>query len=561
MHASVDQQGDFVSKVATAAITVPRIDPPQTRTFEEIRRNRSGGFSWAISEVTVIDNATVLASALIRGKAIAVSDGSFKNAKGTAGFVIEGDTRNGRVVGVNVIPGESEYQSSYQSEIGGVAGILKSLHCVCEAHGISEGAIEIGLDGDQAMKAVANDWPLDPGCPDYDLLQHVRGLIKASKLKISFRWIASHQDNHKTLAQLDRWELLNVECDGLAKGFWNSCALARSWPGSLQLGHEKWSLWIDGKKLSTIDKDRVYAYTFAPLTEAYWQKKHSLTPILIKSINWEACEEAMGRLPFGRKRWLLKHATGFCGVGRRELTRRNQDHSDCPRCGDINETARHVVECKGTGADLIFELATQKLEAHLTTIDTAPTIITAIMTRIRQWRKYGDNHLPRLRQRDLYGSHHATDEQDKIGWCNFLLGRMSKKGSDSQQKYIDSLKRKNSGRRWTSSIIQKALDIAWDMWEQRNNINNNSMHPRRAADMEKIKAKLRDLYAKGYLHLLQIDHHLFSKSVETLQLGEPHLMLQWIHSHTTATRRAGAATEDLARNTTAQRDLMRRCLE
>jgi hypothetical protein len=137
----------------------------------------------------------------------------------------------------------------------------------------------------------------------------------------------------------------------------------------------------------------------------------------------------------------------------------------------------------------------------------------------------------------------------------------SNKWSDSQQKYIDSLKRKNSGRRWTSSVIQKALDIAWDMWEQRNDINNNSMHPRRAADMEKIKAKLRDLYAKGYLHLLQIDHHLFSKSVETLQLGEPNLMQQWIHSHTTATRRAEAATEDLARNTTAQRDLMRRWLE
>jgi hypothetical protein len=47
-----------------------------------------------------------------------------------------------------------------------------------------------------------------------------------------------------------------------------------------------------------------------------------------------------------------------------------------------------VVECKGTGADITFTLAVQKLEAHLMTFDTAPPIITAIMTRIRQWQKH-----------------------------------------------------------------------------------------------------------------------------------------------------------------------------
>jgi hypothetical protein len=50
-----------------------------------------------------------------------------------------------------------------------VAGILESLHCVCEAHDIGSGAIEIELDGDQAMKAVADTWPLDPGNPDCNL--------------------------------------------------------------------------------------------------------------------------------------------------------------------------------------------------------------------------------------------------------------------------------------------------------------------------------------------------------------------------------------------------------
>jgi hypothetical protein len=246
IHVLVNCRGDFATKVSTENIPVPCLLPTPILSFEDIRRSRNAGFSWAISKVTVPTNATVLASALVWGKAIAVSDGSFKNAQGTAGFVIEGNTRCGRLVGVNAIPGELEYQFSYRSEIGGVAGILESLHCVCKAHSIMDGAIEIGLDGEQAMIAMVNNWPLDPGNPDYNLLQHVRGRIKALPLTITFRWIASHQDKNKTFAELDRWEQLNVECDKLAKRFWNTCALARSRPRSLQLGHEKWSLWIEG---------------------------------------------------------------------------------------------------------------------------------------------------------------------------------------------------------------------------------------------------------------------------------------------------------------------------
>ncbi len=63
---------------------------------------------------------------------------------------------------------------------------MESLQYDCEAHGISD-AVEIDLDGDQAMKAAANDWLVDPGCPDYGLLQDVRGLNKASLSKITFR--------------------------------------------------------------------------------------------------------------------------------------------------------------------------------------------------------------------------------------------------------------------------------------------------------------------------------------------------------------------------------------
>jgi hypothetical protein len=92
IHASVDYRGGSATKVATESIPQPSITPQWNSTvFAAIREKKHNGFSWAIAEVSVDDNATVLTDALVWGKAIGVSDGSFKNNQGTAGFVIKGD--------------------------------------------------------------------------------------------------------------------------------------------------------------------------------------------------------------------------------------------------------------------------------------------------------------------------------------------------------------------------------------------------------------------------------------------------------------------------------------
>jgi hypothetical protein len=145
-------------------------------------------------------------------------------------------------------------------------------------------------------------------------------------------------------------------------------------------------LWIANKKHSKIDKKKLHAHAFSERTQTCWHRKHSLTPDLIATINWDACEAAMGRLPFGRKRWLIKHAAGSCRVGRREFLRGNQSHDECPRCG-MSESSRHVVECQGTGTEITFALAIQKLDSHLIVLETAPLLQAAILRRLRQWRK------------------------------------------------------------------------------------------------------------------------------------------------------------------------------
>jgi hypothetical protein len=229
---------------------------------------------------------------------------------------------------------------------------------------------------------------------------------------------------------------------------------------------------------------------------------------------------------------------------------------NAPRCG-LSESSRHVVECKGTGTDLTFSLALKKLATALTTMATAPHLSSAIILRLQQWRKHGDRKLPKFRNFDQWGTQHVVCEQDRIGWYQFLLGRIARNWSDAQQCFIDSLQKRDTGRRWAISLIQKALDIAWDMWQQRNDINNNNLHPRRAEALLAIQREVKQLYRKGRSRLLPHDGVVFAKSESTLAAGSDLQMLQWISSVLSTTRRAAQANNDLEATMQTERSLMK----
>jgi DNA mismatch repair ATPase MutS len=68
---------------------------------------------WAVNSFAVADGGAVIAETIRQGIAVAVCDGSFKDAFGTAAYVLEGATMEKRMVVVLVTPGKSSDQSPY----------------------------------------------------------------------------------------------------------------------------------------------------------------------------------------------------------------------------------------------------------------------------------------------------------------------------------------------------------------------------------------------------------------------------------------------------------------
>jgi ribonuclease HI len=306
---------------------------------------------WAIDTLHERDNGTALAAAILRGEAKAVSDGSFKNAQGTSASILfhESSKEPNRIVSVNSVPGNWNEQSAYRSELAGISGSLAITAAVCHIHDIQEGSITFGLDGNQALKAAAGDWPLNPERPDFDLITDIRAKLRKLPIQVHWKWVKGHQDDRSDPV-LDKWAKANIMADNLAKAYWNH--LNRSGHVALpqRFGDEAWAIHFRGKKLNRMDKTAIYKAIMDPTTKDYWRRRGNLHAADIPNIDWDLIGAAFKLLTNAKKRRVTKHAAGHFGCGKMMSLWRFQDHSKCPRCPEPNKDPQHILRCPAPSA-------------------------------------------------------------------------------------------------------------------------------------------------------------------------------------------------------------------
>jgi hypothetical protein len=175
---------------------------------------------WALDEIWHTDNGSHVAGAIQQGTALAISDGSYKQDRGTSAFLLQGPLKTEhRILGVNRTPGNPSDQSPYRAELSGILGILSLLSLLCQIHDIKKGFICIGRDGDSAMKEASGLHPLHADQPSFDLLSDIRRKIVALPLTLQLFWVEGHQ--YKRNGFVSYLGTLNDLCDSMAKEHWN----------------------------------------------------------------------------------------------------------------------------------------------------------------------------------------------------------------------------------------------------------------------------------------------------------------------------------------------------
>jgi hypothetical protein len=129
-----------------------------------------------------------------------------------------------------------------------------------------------------------------------------------------------------------------------------------------------------------------------------------------------------------------------------------------------------------------------------------------------------------------------------------------------QAEYYLWLKKKNTGRRWTITLIKKMWEISWDMWQHRNDELTN---PQSMASLRE-HARLDVLISTEYEDLLSLatkDRRWFRRPKELIFTEPIPYKLQWIesvgHARERYKRRQRLRTQ-LQAQRTAMRDYLRR---
>jgi hypothetical protein len=304
---------------------------------------------------------------------------------------------------------------------------------------------------------------------------------------ITWQWIEGHQDNHRPYHTLSSLAQDNVQADQIAEFKLNRCGRQGFAPSSQRFADEGWSISLRGRKLSKLDFHQLYASMWAGTALDYWATKHDLPFTTVLSIDWDTHGEALQSLSFGPRRRVVKHASGHFGVGSVLKKWGAQDHSECPRCQQ-HETPSHVLSCKAPSAVNVWETSLTKLDTWMEKKHTNPDLRSAILQRLREWQLGRPISPPSWN----CSFKKALKAQNSIGWYPLLLGHVSNSWRDVQQAYYTSLGLDNTGKQWVKQLILQLFNISWDMWEHRNGIKHNTIHPAKAREIQQLDLRIHD---------------------------------------------------------------------
>ncbi len=147
----------------------------------------------------------------------------------------------------------------------------------------------------------------------------------------------------------------------------------------------------------------------------------------------------------------------------------------------------HIICCPHTEAALLWTSALSSLKKWLKETDTDPAIIQALTTGLQLWYQGAapQTGSPALIQQSLLGWDGIMDGWLGIEWCL------------QQEAYWNQWKRRKSSKRWTSKLIKKLWNIAWDMWDHRNGILHHAERPHDDIVDSTINDQVRVLFSYG----------------------------------------------------------------
>ena len=394
------------------------------------------------------------------------------------------------------------------------------IEAVCTFHKIEEGSVTIGCDGISALRQGMQALEItNPAMAQFDIIAATRNAMMRCPVKWRQIHIKGHQDADPE-AVLDRWALLNIAMDEKAKALWHEKSKGTE-VRSYQIFGEPWALWIGKRKISNNISEEIVNHVAGEQAMEYWSRKNRFQGGSPDDIDWDIVQATMKAQSRNRRHWVVKHATGFCGVNKMMHRWKLRDSNKCPRCEEV-ETTEHVLKCTGEGANVVWDKSVMELRKWLRDQGTLPNFTDLICDRLSSWR-YGTTYS--VIPSNCPGLKRTVEQQEKLGWRCFLEGFPAKGWAEIQEAYYGRKGSRRSGKRWLVAVLKKLSDVAWDQWEHRNGILHDKAKGIRTLERER---EIKEQFTIGSRTVMKDDRHFLEKGANAILDQSPVVQEAWL---------------------------------
>ncbi len=260
-------------------------------------------------------------------------------------------------------------------------------------------------------------------------------------------------------------------------------------------------------------------------------------------IAWEAVYAGLHGVPQMFQMWACKQVWDIAGTNSLRLRWDKSMKKWCPSCGQVRETAAHVLSCNEIGRVKTLQPMIDFVEEWLEEVDTDPMVVTCVVEYTG-----GCGYIT---MRDIchrMGSQYQVmaEDQDTIGWRRFMEGMLSWRLVGLQANHYALTGEGLQPLPWASQLVIRLLEVTHGQWIYRNiKVHDEAQGMLRTQKKEWLQRDIEEQMELGFEGFLEMDRPFANIPQEDLECCGGKRQEYWLLA-VTAARTAKALTSGSA---------------
>ena len=518
-------------------------------TWDEFIASQNHDIQYLLRFARIHNKGRDIASAIRNRTAVAVTDASVEQMTRTAAisWIISDRKETFRDYGDAGCPKFHGALDSYGSEAFGLLVVLTTVKLVCQYYKVRTGKIIIACDNDSSLdKCIKTEYRAKLSDKYFDLLWTTFDIRKSLKIKIQYKYVAGHQDDVKR--NLNLYERLNVECDKRSKYFRTRLERGEIYHQPVYFGNTHWCATLYELRMSYSLKQSINDHILGTRLINKMITRGELTRFSVKVIDWDALDGASKMQTAGERLWLTKFVSGFAATAIQMKYRHQKKKGEtqeifdndfrrwkedlCPICKQERETKIHVLTCTSKRVTKLRNKTNNTIYSWFDQQHTDPCI--------SQCFKYVLDHNGTISFEDAMNRYTLCEEyldaaryQDRIGFDNMLMGRLTKHWKRLQSHYLSLMFPRNrySAEAWMKRLIYQLYKRMKTLWKNRCDIvhraDGKAVSKR---ERQALKKEIKQQYALGTQGLRADDRGKLSQPMSAVLAYSIRNQRYWIRT-------------------------------